>query len=398
MGKPQAHTKMIILILLLLFFSFMSTYPLYSMKRKQRARTLPPVKVPRKFQIQPRHVQSSPSLFPRSDSNENLLKAAKQSKKKQFKSLLRQPHTDINYQDKETGETVMHIAAKKGNLAFLKQIFQNQQKEYDLSIKDAKGRTALWYAVINEKNDPRVVQIFFQQKGISSVLASSFKSFCKAIEKKKVVIGHEIGSICKDFCGFLDADFITAVTKNKEVLGEFIVDMVDRGYYDLVILVMLKAQELNEELPIDNESLLYLATHNNFFKLVQLFLCNGTNPNFSGDNDQTPLHIAVKNNSFSIVKLLMEQGAQLFVLDKFNKTPLHIAVEKGYFNIVNYFATYHKRAVKQINTYKPSYKASYFSPLTIARRILKKAKETSHKAAKKKYESITKLLRQANRG
>ncbi|MBU1008367.1 ankyrin repeat domain-containing protein [Candidatus Dependentiae bacterium] len=327
--------------LVLLFFPLFSP-TIFSMIPKPH--TLPPIQNSQK--------KKKKKPLVKTDSNENLLKAAWSGDSVRFEKLLRQASTNINYQDGETGKTVAHIAAENGDPRSLEIIFQNNSKKFDLWIQDYNGKTAFHYALENKKNDPEVVKIFFRQKGFSALIEAYYEKFITSLENGSVNLTVEIAGILEDFYKHTNIKYIYNELKESDASYiKLIYHVITNGYYDVLYFMLESKLIVPDVLFYDSNSpnpatsgsgLLHVAIRKNFPNLVKLLLKYKADPNLETDEiPQSPLHVAAENNRLPIIKILMKHGANKHQIDTLGRTAFHVAAEHGHLEIVEYFWFYH---------------------------------------------------------
>lgn len=114
-------------------------------------------------------------------------------------------------------------------------------------------------------------------------------------------------------------------SKNKADISLVgLIAAVLEGSYNVVNLLVSKIKNINF-VTEQGFSLLLIATESNQYKIMELLLKKGADPNIIGLNGRAPLHIA-SQEQISYVKLLLEYGAHVNVLDKDNWTPLRQSI------------------------------------------------------------------------
>ena len=85
---------------------------------------------------------------------------------------------------------------------------------------------------------------------------------------------------------------------------------------------------------LQHQTCLYIATDNNSYETVKVFLEKGFRPNTKAKylqwNRVTPLHIACRNLSVKLIQLLLEKGANINETDEKNETCLHYIIRYDY--------------------------------------------------------------------
>lgn len=113
--------------------------------------------------------------------------------------------------------------------------------------------------------------------------------------------------------------------KNKKYLplGGLLIAIIE-GKYNVVNLLVAGIKDIN--IVTENGfSLLLTATQSKQYKIMELLLKKGADPNIINSIKQAPLHIASQTDII-YVKLLLEYGANVNVLDNDNWTPLRQSI------------------------------------------------------------------------
>lgn len=125
----------------------------------------------------------------------------------------------------------------------------------------------------------------------------------------------------------LDAVEIVKYLLSKNKAGISLVGFITavlEGSYNVVNLLVSKIKNINF-VTEQGFSLLLIATDSNQYKIMELLLKKGADPNIISLDKRAPLHMASQKN-ISYVKLLLEYGANVNVLDKDNWTPLRQSI------------------------------------------------------------------------
>lgn len=114
---------------------------------------------------------------------------------------------------------------------------------------------------------------------------------------------------------------------------------VNRRYSDNETLLLERGAEVSRG-DRDNQTPLHLAMVRGRFKLVQVLLVHGADPNAESNNGKTPLHVLSgpwmynEDDVLNHTRLLLEHGADVNIQDKDNQTPLLLAMVRDRFKLV----------------------------------------------------------------
>ena len=120
----------------------------------------------------------------------NLLTYAVFNNKKKLCSTLIQDNCDLNYQIKETGDTILHLVVKNDNVEIAKLLYSCPN--IDRSLKNNDGKTAKNLA--EEKRGNIFFHIICKEKDNNNNNNTSYKNMSNIMNKKKNELFHNISS------------------------------------------------------------------------------------------------------------------------------------------------------------------------------------------------------------
>ena len=106
-----------------------------------------------------------------------------------------------------------------------------------------------------------------------------------------------------------------------------------QGAYSIVDYLFKSDQEVEDEM--FDTRLIHFAAQSGSYKIVELLLSKGEDPNARNLTFMTPLHYAAKSGSFNTVKLLLEKGANAKMPNLNGQTPLHFACMSSSLEVCN---------------------------------------------------------------
>ncbi|XP_058099007.1 ankyrin repeat-containing protein ITN1-like [Magnolia sinica] len=243
-------------------------------------------------------------------------------------------------------DTDMHLAAKRGDLAAVRQIISEidaqmvgtvMGADFDAEVADIReavvnevnelGETALFVAAEEGHVDVvRELLKYSNKESISRKNQSGFDVLHKAASQ-----GHQaIVQVLLDHDPGLSR---TTGPSNATPL----VSAAMRGHTEVVNELLSKDSSLLEISKTNGKNALHLAARQGHADIVKALL--DKNPQLARRNDkkgQTALHMAVKGVSCEVVRSLLDADAAIVMLpDKFGNTALHIATRKKRTEIVS---------------------------------------------------------------
>ncbi|GMY08657.1 ankyrin repeat-containing protein ITN1-like isoform X2 [Fagus crenata] len=243
-------------------------------------------------------------------------------------------------------DTEMHLAAQRGDLAAVKQILNDIDKqmvgtfsgaEFDAEVAEVRA------AVVNEVNELGETALFTAaEKGYLDIVKELLKYSSAETVTKKNLSGfdplhaaasqghHAIVQVLLDHDPGLSK---TIGPSNATPL----ISAASRGHTEVVNELLTKDCSLLDKSRSNGKNALHLAARQGHHGIVQALLSKDAQLARRTDKKgQTALHMAVKGQSCDVVKLLLEADAAIVMLpDKFGNTALHVATRKKRVEIVN---------------------------------------------------------------
>ncbi|KAJ8636954.1 hypothetical protein MRB53_011221 [Persea americana] len=243
-------------------------------------------------------------------------------------------------------DTDIHLAAKRGDLAAVKQILgeidaqlvgSSASAEFDAQVAEIRsgmvnevnelGETALLEAA--EAGHIEVVRELLKYSNKDSICRKNQSGF-DALHKAASEGHHAIVQV------LLDHDPGLSKTLGPSNLTPLI-SAASRGHTEVVKQLLSMDSSLLEISKSNGKNALHLAARQGYVETVKALL--EKDPQLARRTDkkgQTALHMAVKGASCEVVKLLLDADAAIVMLpDKFGHTALHVATRKKRVEIVN---------------------------------------------------------------
>jgi ankyrin repeat protein len=195
------------------------------------------------------------------------------------------------------GFTLLHWAAKKGDLALVKTLVQ--EKEMNVNARDKEGRTPLYIAA---REGYRNCVDYLIKNGAETGIR----------DKEGMTILHWAGKE-----GY--SDIIELLVKDEEL-----VNIKDKkGYTPLqwafikdhkqaAVLLILAGSHLSLTDSRGN-TLLHWAAENGYINVVKLLIEKGVNLNAKNKAGYVPFHLAADKNHKGIVQMLIDAGAEVSI-------------------------------------------------------------------------------------
>ncbi|KAI4373022.1 hypothetical protein MLD38_011192 [Melastoma candidum] len=243
-------------------------------------------------------------------------------------------------------DTELHLAAQRGDLAAVMQIFQeiNSQmvgagiaSDFDAEVAEVRaamvnevnelGETALYTAA--DKGHLEVVKELLKYSSSECVLKKS-RSNMDALHIAASQGHHAVVQVLLEYdpglCKILGPSNATPLISASA-----------RGHTAVVMELLSKDCSLIQNTKSNGKNALHLAVRQGHVEIVKALL--DKDPQLARRTDkkgQTSLHMAVKGQSCEVVRLLLEADAAIVMLpDKFGNTALHVATRKKRAEIVN---------------------------------------------------------------
>lgn len=228
------------------------------------------------------------------------------------------------------GDSVLHLAARGGNLTRVRDIFQNCDsfdEVKDLITKqNQEGETCLYAAA--ENGQALVVREFLKHLDIDSAsiaARNSYDPFHIAAKQGNI-------EVLKELLEFLPNLAMTTDSSNSTALHTSAI----QGHIDVVNLLLENDSDLAKIGKNNGKTVLHSAARMGRLEVVKSLLSKDPSTGFRSDKKgQTALHMAVKGQNVEIViELLKPDPTVMSVEDSKGNTALHIATRKGRTQIV----------------------------------------------------------------
>lgn len=196
-------------------------------------------------------------------------------------------------------------------------------KGADIYFADARGATALYFAVMNGSwavfmrllkrgMDPKVNVNGWPLLNVACSRAHKFKR--SDLKLTKIVNGNKVS--------------ITDPALVEKLVGK---DRYAQFFRIIRHLIQLGA-DVNS-LESNGQTGIALCASRGDLEIIDYLLSKGANVNQSDKFGLTPLHWAARKGQAEIVELLLENGAQVNATETYGFTPLHEAAENGHTQI-----------------------------------------------------------------
>ncbi|KAJ8406694.1 hypothetical protein AAFF_G00296100 [Aldrovandia affinis] len=248
--------------------------------------------------------------------------------------------SQINSKD-GAGQTPLHLACKRGDLACIQELLDECQARTD--IKDGEGDTPMHCAA--KQDSPNVVQALCSRRcpgvnELNSAGETPLHVACRLgrVESLKALIGG--GARC-DVIGGHAYPIHSAMKHNEKSCAEAILTevpaqiQVEDAVYGGTPLHWAKTAEmarmllergcLVNYLSKTGESALHVLTRRGRFDAAMVLLTHGADPNLRGQDGNTALHLAMKMDRMELIKALIVFGADVEIPNDLGETPGLIA-------------------------------------------------------------------------
>jgi len=260
-----------------------------------------------------------------------------------------------NGQNKETSLSLLHNAAQKGDLRYLKLILSKENPSVDLS--DETGSTPIFYAL--EYNHKEVAEFLLKQKANINHLNTFGRTplFAAIDSNNPDVINFALNN---------GADPNTADSNGETILHYGIINKKDNSLFFIlendnlpintpnnfgktplilaaefgltnICNTLMSKGALIDAPDNDGWTALMYACNKNLIDLASLLIASGADINLKDKSfNQTAYLIACRSGNLEIADILIRQGANSQDVDYYERTALHIAVETNSLETVEF--------------------------------------------------------------
>uniref|UniRef100_A0A8C6K4B4 phospholipase A2 n=1 Tax=Nothobranchius furzeri TaxID=105023 RepID=A0A8C6K4B4_NOTFU len=251
-------------------------------------------------------------------------------------------HNLINCQD-ATGQTPLHLACEKSDLASLKALLEESQARTD--IKDHNGDTPMHCA--SKQDSPVFIQALCSQlcSGVNTLNnggETPLHVACRQGRVESIKALLEGGAKC-DVDGNAGYPIHTAVKYsqkgvflNVKALGlAYEVTVLPWSKETMCRLLLNHGSDVNY-LSRTGESALHILTERGRFEAAMVLLTHGAHANLKGRDGNTALHLAMKADNIEMIKALIVFGADVEIHNDLGETPGLIAARtsKGFEHVM----------------------------------------------------------------
>uniref|UniRef100_A0A3P9MSC6 phospholipase A2 n=1 Tax=Poecilia reticulata TaxID=8081 RepID=A0A3P9MSC6_POERE len=248
--------------------------------------------------------------------------------------------SQINARD-TSGQTPLHLACDRGDLACVKELLDESQARTD--IRDQKGETPMHYA--SKQDSPVIIQALCSRlcSGVNELNSNGETPLhvaCRLGRVESVKALLEGGAKC-DTRGSTGNPIHTAMKYSEKGCVEEILkadpsqlqaeDCVYGGTplhwaktAEMCRLLLDRGCEINY-LSKTGESALHVLTKKGRFEAAMVLLTHGANANLKGQDGNTALHLAMKMDHMELIKGLIVFGADVEIHNDLGETPGLIA-------------------------------------------------------------------------
>uniref|UniRef100_A0A3B3DR18 phospholipase A2 n=1 Tax=Oryzias melastigma TaxID=30732 RepID=A0A3B3DR18_ORYME len=259
--------------------------------------------------------------------------------------------SQINNRD-ASGQTPLHLACERGDLACVKELLEESQARTD--IKDHNGETPMHSA--SKQDSPVIIQALCSRlcSGVNELNNNGETPLhvaCRLgrVETVKALLGG--GAKC-DVTGSKGYPIHTAMKFNEKCCAEEILKadpnqlQAKDAVYGGTPLHWTKTAEMSRMLlesgcdvnylSNTGESALHILTKKGRFEAAMVLLTHGANANLKGQDGNTALHLAMKMDHIDLIKALIVFGADVEIHNDLGETPGLIAARtsKGFEDIL----------------------------------------------------------------
>ncbi|KAM3865360.1 85/88 kDa calcium-independent phospholipase A2 [Diretmus argenteus] len=248
--------------------------------------------------------------------------------------------SQINARD-ASGQTPLHLACKRGDVACVKELLEESQARTD--IKDRNGETAMHYAA--KQDSAAIIQVLCSRlcTGVNELNSNGETPLHVACRLGRVEVVSALlggGARC-DIIGASGYPIHTAMKYSEKGCAEAIltadpgqVQAEDPVYggtplhwartAEVCRMLLERGCQVNY-LSKTGESALHILTKKGRFEAAMVLLTHGGNTNLKGQDGNTALHLAMKMDHMELIKALIVFGADVEIHNDLGETPGLIA-------------------------------------------------------------------------
>ncbi|XP_054897290.1 85/88 kDa calcium-independent phospholipase A2 isoform X3 [Poeciliopsis prolifica] len=259
--------------------------------------------------------------------------------------------SQINARD-ASGQTPLHLACERGDLACVKELLDESQARTD--IRDQNGETPMHYAA--KQDSPVIIQALCSRlcSGVNELNSNGETPLhvaCRLGRVESVKALLEGGAKC-DTMGSTGNPIHTSMKYSEKGCVEEILKadpsqlQAEDSMYggtplhwaktaEMCRMLLDRGCEINY-LSKTGESALHILTKKGRFEAAMVLLTHGANANLKGQDGNTALHLAMKMDHMELIKGLIVFGADVEIHNDLGETPGLIAARtsKGFEDIL----------------------------------------------------------------
>ncbi|XP_031734138.1 85/88 kDa calcium-independent phospholipase A2 isoform X1 [Anarrhichthys ocellatus] len=259
--------------------------------------------------------------------------------------------SQINARD-ASGQTPLHLACERGDLACVRQLLEESQARTD--IRDRLGETPMHCAA--KQDTPAIIQVMCSRlcSGVNELNNNGETPLhvaCRLgrVESVKALLGG--GAKC-DVVGGTGYAIHSAMKYSEKGCVEEILKadpgqlQAEDSLYggtplhwsktaEMCLLLLERGCAVNY-LSKTGESALHILTRRGRFEAAMVLLTHGANANLKGQDGNTALHLAMKMDHMELIKALIVFGADVEIHNDLGETPGLIAARtsKGFQDVL----------------------------------------------------------------
>ncbi|KAI9732413.1 MAG: hypothetical protein M1834_001621 [Cirrosporium novae-zelandiae] len=218
------------------------------------------------------------------------------------------------------GNTALHCAIETGNIVVVK-LLLCYQSNLDLTERNLSGETALHIAakegdeaILKELLNAKIATRLLDMEGMTALMRA------EKLEKEGLV------SLLQNADPAPAGDYETRAASG--LWGRRAIHWAAEDGKDVKIY-MTDDETLNSKDDVGRTAL-HLATLLGCLMVVQQLLSAKADVDLTEELGQTPLHYAAENGNMEIMEALISAEADINAQDKWFRSPLHLAVQKGH--------------------------------------------------------------------